>query len=74
MKALNTILKILAVVAAIAGIVYVVITYGDKILAWATRLLERCRLLVDRLACKWSGCTEELACDAATEADFATEE
>ena len=35
MNAVKTILKILAVLAAIAGIVYVIATYGDKIVAWA---------------------------------------
>lgn len=38
MKALNTLLKILAALAALAGAVYVVATYGDKIVAWAKKL------------------------------------
>lgn len=38
MKAFNTILKILAALAALAGAVYVVATYGDKIVAWAKKL------------------------------------
>lgn len=38
MKALNTLLKILAALAAVAGAVYVVATYGDKIVAWAKKL------------------------------------
>lgn len=41
MNAVKTILKILAVLAAIAGIVYVIATYGDKIVAWAKKLLQR---------------------------------
>lgn len=46
MKALNTILKILAALAAVAGAIYVVATYGDKIVDWAKKLwakLPQCR-------------------------------
>lgn len=42
MKAFGVILKILAALAAVAGIVYVVATYGDKIVAWARKLLNGC--------------------------------
>lgn len=38
MKAFNTIMKVLAALAAVAGAVYVVATYGDKIVAWAKKL------------------------------------
>lgn len=38
MKAFNTIVKILATLAAIAGAIYVIATYGDKIVAWAKKL------------------------------------
>lgn len=41
MKAFWTIMKILAVLAAIAGIVYIIAAYGDKIVAWARKLLNR---------------------------------
>ena len=37
MKALNTIVKILAALAAVAGAIYVIATYGDKIVAWAKK-------------------------------------
>ena len=43
MKTVNTILKVLAILAAIVGVVYVAATYGDKIVAWARDLLERFR-------------------------------
>ena len=39
MKTFATIAKILAALAAIAGIVYIIATYGDKIVAWAKGLL-----------------------------------
>ena len=42
MKAVNLIIKIVAALAAVAGIVYVVATYGDKIVAWAKKLLGCC--------------------------------
>jgi xanthosine utilization system XapX-like protein len=35
-------MKILAALAAIVGVVYVVATYGDKIVAWAKNLLASC--------------------------------
>ena len=40
MKTLNTIVKILAALAAVAGAVYVVATYGEQITAWAKRVLS----------------------------------
>ena len=42
MKTVNTIVKILAALAAITGVVYVVATYGDQIVAWAKKLLASC--------------------------------
>ena len=41
MKAFKLIAKIVVALAAIAGIVYVVATYGDRIVAWARGLLNR---------------------------------
>ena len=41
MKTVNKILSTLATIAAIIGIVYVIATYGDKIVAWANNLLDR---------------------------------
>ncbi len=42
MKIATTIMKIVAALAAVAGIVYVIATYGDKIVAWAKKLLGQC--------------------------------
>lgn len=42
MKIFTMILKILAALAAVAGIIYVIATYGDKIVAWAKGLLGKC--------------------------------
>ena len=53
-------MKILAALAAVVGIVYVVATYGDKIVAWAKNLLASCPC-----------CNKE--CEVVEE-DFVTEE
>lgn len=58
MKVWNTIVKIAVALAAIAGIVYVAATYGDKIVAW-------CKKLLDSLPCgKHCTCADsECACE-----------
>lgn len=43
MKTWIVILKILAAIAAIAGIIYIIAAYGDKIVAFARKLLGRKR-------------------------------
>ena len=40
MKALYKIIKVLSVIAAIVGVVYLVAAYGDRIVAWARRTLD----------------------------------
>lgn len=42
MKAFTIIMKVLVALAAVAGAVFVVATYGDKIVAKAKELLHRC--------------------------------
>ena len=42
MKTLNTLVKILTALAAVAGAVYLVAAYGDKIVAWAKRVIGCC--------------------------------
>lgn len=39
---MKTALKILSALAAIVGVVYVIATYGDKIVQWAKNLLASC--------------------------------
>lgn len=41
MKTVKLIAKIVAALAAVAGIVYIIAAYGDKIVAWAKKLLGR---------------------------------
>ena len=56
MKTFNLIAKIVAALAAVAGIVYIVATYGDKIVAWAKRLLGKCECSCEECDCE--GCEE----------------
>ena len=64
MKTFNMIMKILAVLAAVAGIAYVIVRYGDKIVAWV-------REMVDRFCPKLCTCGCDCDCDCgADEADF----
>ncbi len=63
MKTFNLIAKILLALAAIAGAVYVVATYGDKIVAWAKNLLRSCKR-----------CTEEVIVEATYEDAEASQE
>ena len=42
MKSFAVIAKILTALATIAGAVYIVASYGDKIVAWAKKLLSSC--------------------------------
>jgi len=40
MKIANTIIKVLTALAAVAGVVYIVATYGEQIVAWCKKTLE----------------------------------
>lgn len=55
MKALNTIIKILTALAAVAGIVYIIATYGEQISAWCKKILAK----LPKCPC----CEEEVAED-----------
>jgi len=57
---MKNVLKVLTALAAVVGAVYVIATYGDKIVAWAKNLLASCPF-----------CKNE--CEI-VEADFAAEE
>jgi len=83
MKVLGKVLKVLAALAAIAGVVYVIATYGDKIVAWAKGLLDRlqCYFCKDEPCCCEPGeccdcdCEEPCDCDCGEpEADTPAEE
>lgn len=82
MKALKVIAKIVVALAAIAGIVYVVATYGDRIVAWARKMLNSCSCCCDcdcdcdECDCDCDECDCECTCDCeedtvvAEQADF----
>ena len=42
MKTFALVAKILAALAAVVGVAYVVATYGEQIVAWARKLLNAC--------------------------------
>lgn len=67
MKAMNTIIKILTALAAVAGIVYIIATYGEQIVAWAKKMLNA---LPKCPACEEAEVVEE----AEVEAEPAAEE
>lgn len=58
---MKTVMKLLAALAAIVGTVYVVATYGEKIVAWAKKLLGCCE-------CECGECECECDCQDAEEA------
>ena len=64
MKTFSVIAKVVAALAAVAGIVYVVATYGDKIVAWAKKLMSCCDYCKD-CDCNCDGectCEDDCAC------------
>ena len=76
MKALNTIVKVLTALAAVAGAVYIVATYGEQIVAWAKKMLGCCPCDGECECCECE-CfeeTEEVAEDAAEEIEEVVEE
>lgn len=77
MKKFGTILKILAALAAIAGAIYVLATYGDKIVAWAKSVLAKvncccCKDAIVLTSDEEVAPAEEVAAEEATaeETDF----
>ena len=55
MKTVGTILKVFAALAAVAGAIYVVVTYGDKIVAWVKKVFR----IPEKCCC---GCRDEQQC------------
>lgn len=77
MKAFNLIAKIVAALAAIAGAVYVIATYGDKIVAWCKNMLPTVEIThddVEEVEEEVSEAVEEAAEEAAEAAEEAAEE
>ncbi len=85
MKIFATIMKIVAALAAVAGIVYVIATYGDKIVAWAKKLINKdnadecdcdcdCQCDADCEECPCEADCDECPCCAECDAEEAAEE
>ena len=82
MKVFRVVVKIVLALAAIAGVVYLAATYGDRIVAWCKKLLHSkfgCDCICDCDCdceddgeCACTCCCEEndAPSEAATEADF----
>jgi hypothetical protein len=65
MKVVGVIIKIVAALAAVAGIVYIVAVYGDKIVAWFKKLFG---------CAPCDGECETCDCECFEESDVAAEE
>ena len=63
MNVFKTVMKILTALAAIAGIIYIIATYGDKIVAWAKKLLASCPCKCQVDDCCECECACECKCD-----------
>lgn len=70
MKIFGNVMKILAALATIAGAVYLIATYGDKIVAWAKKLLNcSCCCGEEECCCEGEECCcgeEECCCEEET--------
>ena len=66
MKTFNIIAKVVVALAAVAGAVYIVATYGDKIVAWAKKMLGSCKCCCEE--------AEEVIEEAVEAAEEAVEE
>ena len=75
MKALNVIVKIVVALAAVAGAIYVAATYGDRIVAWAKKLLNSCSCCCDgECCCEDEECCCECDCQCCCEEEDDTED
>lgn len=59
---MKTVLKVLTALAAIAGTVYVIATYGDKIVAWAKKIMAACPCCNNTCECECE-CGGECKCE-----------
>ena len=66
---MKTVLKVLTALAAVAGVIYVIATYGDKIVAWAKKILDACPCCNDTCECEGEcTCDGECTCECTEEA------
>ena len=83
MKTFNIIAKVVVALAAVAGAVYIVATYGDKIVEWAKKMLGSCKCccnceeaeeVIEEAVEAVEEAAEEAAAEAAAEAPAAEAE
>ena len=73
MKAVNVIIKVVVALAAIAGLVYLAATYGDKVVAWAKKLMNQCCCCCDGDECCCCD-GDDCCCDCCEEDAVLTED
>ena len=79
---MKTVMKLLTALAAIAGVVYVIATYGDQIVAWAKKVLgslpcpkcEEAEAVAEEAAVEEAPVEEAAAEEPAVEEEPAAEE
>lgn len=71
MKVANVVIKVLVALAAVAGAVYVIATYGEQIVAWAKKVLNS---MSGGRKCCCSGNSEEAPAEEAAETVETVEE
>lgn len=74
MKTATVVLKILAAVATVAGVIFLVATYGDKVVAWFKRLLGKDYCDCDCEECECDGDCETCECECCEECEDEEEE
>ena len=76
---MKTVMKLLAALAAVAGAVYVIATYGEQIVAWCKKVMAMLPKCECECECEGCACEEpcddcKWACDAAPAEEAAAEE
>ena len=76
---MKTVMKLLAALAAVAGAVYVIATYGEQIVAWCKKVMAMLPKCECECECEGCDCEEpcddcKCACEAAPAEEAAAEE
>lgn len=76
---MKTVMKLLAALAAVAGAIYVIATYGEQIVAWCKKVMATLPKCDCECECEGCDCEEpcddcKCACEAAPAEEAAAEE
>lgn len=76
---MKTVMKLLAALAAVAGAIYVIATYGEQIVAWCKKVMAMLPKCECECECEGCDCEEpcddcKCACEAAPAEEVAAEE